>query len=170
MKVLQKCFGIDRAGMASAILCWLLAAPASAEIYRCVDGDTTVFSDVPCSEGAEVHRSEDRISVVNPADNLDQVAASNKTFLEQRRQALAQQREYAAEQQRKAQQRQRRREALEQASRYRTVIGQLGHSAFGVRPIDPRTDSRRQRPESPEEPTRRTLLSRSGGNQPNILR
>lgn len=167
---MHKCFGIDRAGMASAILFWVLAAPASAEIYRCMDGDTTVFSDVPCSQGAEVHRSEGRISVVNPADNLDQIAASNKTFLEQRRQALTQQREYAAEQQREAQQRQRRREALEQAQRYRTVVGHLGHSAFGVRPIDPRTDSRRQRPDGSEEPTRRTLLSRSGGNQPNILR
>ena len=156
------------------IIAALLASSASAEIYRCTEGKTTVFSDVPCSETAEVHTTESRISIVDAAEDLDEVAASNKAFLEQRLETLARQRERAAQQSREAQQRQRRLEAIEQARRSRTVIGHLGNSHFGTfrnTTPDPRAQARQQRSERDDAPAqRRTLLSRSGGNQRNILR
>ena len=147
----------------------VVAVPASAEIYRCSDGETIVFSDVPCSASAKVHDTGQRVSVVNSADDLDEIAASNKAFLDRRREALAQQRERAAQQRREAQRRQRRLEAIEQAQRTRTVVGHLGNSRFGRLPNttpDPRNQSRRQPPEDDDEQgRRRALLSRSAENR-----
>ena len=162
------------AGIMAAVLVGVLAAPASAEIYRCSDGDITVFSDVPCSQNAEVHISDKRVSVVHAAEDLDEIAESNKAFVEQRQAALAQQRERLARQQREMQQRQRRRESLEQAQRYRTVVGHLGNSRLGnarIPPVDSRTRAQQQQSDNSDELSRRrTLLSRSGGNQRSILR
>jgi len=173
MKTFKQRREIMLIGILAAVLAGVLAAPASAEIYRCSDGEITVFSDVPCSQAAEVHVSDRRVSVVHAADDLDEIAESNKAFVEQRQEALAQQRERAKRRQREMQQRQRTRQSIEQAQRYRTVVGHLGNSRLG-NPRIPRVDSRtqrQQRSDSSDEPsTRRTLLSRSGGNQRNILR
>lgn len=38
--------------IAALLLPLLAAAPASAQVYRCQQGDTTVFSDKPCAPGA----------------------------------------------------------------------------------------------------------------------
>jgi len=157
-----------------AIIAALTATSAGAQIYRCTEGETTVFSDVPCSESAEVHDTQGRLSVVNAAGNLDEITASNQAFLQQRLATLARQRERAAEQRREAQRQQRRQEAIEQAQRSRTIVGRLGNSGIGNLPNltpDRRSQASQQRSERDDERAqRRTLLSRSGGNQRNILR
>lgn len=159
---------------AQAIGAAFLSTSARAEIYRCNEGETVVFSDVPCSESAEVHITESRVSVVDAAGNLDEIAATNEAFVQQRRQTLAQRRERAARQTRQAQRQQQRLEAIEQARQSRTIVGHLGHSGIGssrTTTADPRTRARRQRSERDEQSAeRRTLLSRSGGNKRSILR
>lgn len=165
--------------MPDAALALLLIAalghPAAADIYRCDQGDTTVFSDVPCSETAEVFESPAGISVIAAADDLDEAAERNKTFIEQRREKLAARAERAARlaQQQQAE-RSRQRRAAAEAIRYRTIISPGAYSGFanGRRsPTDPRSETQRQRTRADDEPgRRRTLLSRSGGNQSRILR
>lgn len=152
----------------------LVAASASAQIYRCTEADTTVFSDIPCSESAELHEPGGGISVVAAPERLDEIVAGNKLFLEQRQEQLAQQHERAAQRRLEARQAALRHQAAEAALRYRTVIGQLGDPRFGANrpsPLDPRTRAQRDRQAGDEDPARRrTLLSRSGSNQRNILR
>ncbi|MEX0915932.1 MAG: DUF4124 domain-containing protein [Wenzhouxiangellaceae bacterium] len=158
-----------------ALLACLLASPATAQIYRCTEGDTTVFSDIPCSESAQLHKTSG-LSVIRAAKNLDEIAASNKAFLEQRQQQLAQQRERAAQRRDEARQLQQRRELAEDRTRYRTVVGRLDRRQFqadGSRQVDRRTRARRDRQADQagrDQTRRRTLLSRSGGNRENILR
>lgn len=79
--------------------CWLLTAalPGVAEIYRCKEGDTTVFSDVPCADDARVHRSSDRISIVAAPTGLAEIAARNRAFVDARRERLADMRRRAIE-------------------------------------------------------------------------
>jgi len=169
----KKCLQVTR-GVAALSVLLAAMTPAGAEIYRCSDGETTVFSDLPCTGGAEIHLTEGRVSVVTAPDNLDDIAESNRAFLEQRREALAQQRQRAAQQRRREQQRERRLEAIERTQRYRTVVGHLGNRNFGVSGntrSDPRSEARRRPDERTDEPARRrTLLSRSGGNQSSIIR
>lgn len=162
--------------LAWILLACLTASPAAAApIYRCTQGETTVFSDTPCSESAQLHQTQG-VSVIRAAENLDEIAASNRAFLEQRRQQLAQQRERAAQRRLEAQKMQQRRERAEETTRYRTVVGQLDRRQFGAdgaRQVDRRTQAQRDRPADRagrDQSRRRTLLSRSGGNQENILR
>lgn len=158
---------------ATAAATCLVAASATGQIYRCSEGDTTVFSDIPCSESAELHDPGGGISVVAAPEGLDEISAGNRLFLERRQEQLAQRRERAAQRQLEIRQAARRREAAEEALRYRTVIGQLGVPGFDGRrpsPLDPRTRAMRDRDSDDEGSTRRTLLSRSGGNQRSILR
>lgn len=84
---------------ACLLVCWLLPAPLPgvAEVYRCKEGDTTVFSDVPCAEDAQVHRSSHRISIVAAPTGLDEIAARNRAFVDARREDLADRRRRAAE-------------------------------------------------------------------------
>lgn len=174
MNLFSQLSGSTRAAVISSLLIGMTAVPAGAEIYRCAEGETTVFSDLPCAAGAAKYDTEKRISVISAVDDLDEIAAENKAFLEQRKKSLARQREAAAEQRRAAERQRRRLEAIEQAQRYRTVVGRHGNSHFGNfrnTPADPRRQNNRRRAEPEDGPARRrTLLSRSGGNQRNILR
>lgn len=156
-----------------ALLACLMATPAAAQIYRCTEGETTVFSDIPCSESAQLHVTGG-LSVIGAAENLDEIMAGNKAFIEQRQQQLAQQRERAAQQRSAARQSQQRRELAEDNARYRTVVGRLNRPQFTNGPMqtDLRTQAQRDREagQANRDQPRRTLLSRSGGNRENILR
>ncbi|MFW5926611.1 MAG: DUF4124 domain-containing protein [Wenzhouxiangella sp.] len=63
---------------------WQIHA-AQAEIYRCQDGDVAVFSDQPCQENAARYQPRRQISVIAPAEDLEETAQRNRAFLEQRR-------------------------------------------------------------------------------------
>lgn len=150
-----------------------LGNPAAAEVYRCEEGDTTVFSDVPCSENAELFEIQTGISVVAAADDLDEVARLNKAFIDQRQEKLAEKRQRAAQYAQQAERDRQRRAAAEEI-RSRTIVGYVAGPRFSrgrLGQTDPRLEAQRQRAADPDEPERRrTLLSRSGGNQPRILR
>lgn len=75
------------------LLCFamvLLAAHAPAQVYRCEIDDSIVFSDQPCSEDSQEYETISRISVIEPAGDLDQVAERNQAFLRERQAALRQ--------------------------------------------------------------------------------
>lgn len=167
------------AGLALTICCALGAfgavAAGTPEIYRCDGGDSTVFSDVPCSDSAEIHQPRNGISVVRAADGLESVSEQNREFIAARRQQIAERRarterirEQAAREQRAA--------AATRRQDQRAVIWSPGWSrqpafdASRARPPDRRTraSQRGEGDESVRE-LRRSLLSRSGGNGP-ILR
>lgn len=159
------------------LLVVLLAAvpgnPATAQVYRCEESDTTVFSDVPCSDDAELLEIRTGISVVAAADDLEEVTRQNKAFIDQRQEKLAARRKRAAAFAQQAARTRERRAATEEI-RYRTIIGPVADYSSrspGRLPGDPRLEAQRQRAPARDEPERRrTLLSRSGGNQPRILR
>lgn len=155
------------------LLAMVLANPAMSQVYRCIEGETTVFSDIPCADDAELHRVQARISVVAAADDLDAIAQLNRAFVDQRREKLAAQRARAAQVSRQAAQRRLGQAAAEEV-RYRTIIGPAADAALrGQRrpEPDPRTEAQRRRAAVEDLPERRrTLLSRSGGNRPRILR
>lgn len=154
------------------LLACTLAGTTSARVYRCTEGEITVFSDIPCSDDAKLHEVRVGISVVVAAEGLDQAAERNKAFVEQRQEQLAAQRVRAA-QARQAERSRQRRSAAEE-NRYRTIISPVADSRSGREQRsqnDPRTEALRQRtPAADESARRRTLLSRSGGNQARILR
>lgn len=151
----------------------VLAGPVSAQVYRCTDGETTVFSDIPCSDDAELHDVRVGISVVSAAEDLDKVAERNKAFVDQRQEKLAERRERAAELGRQAE-RNRQRRAIAEEIRYRTIVSPVAASRLDSeqrQASDPRRTAQREDRSAGDEPARRrTLLSRSGGNQPRILR
>lgn len=155
------------------LLAVVLANPATGQVYRCIEGETTVFSDIPCADDAELHRVQAGISVVAAADDLDAIAQRNRAFVDQRREKLATQRARAAQVGRQVAQRRLEQAAAEDV-RYRTIIGPAADSALrGQRrpEPDPRTEAQRRRTAVEDSPERRrTLLSRSGGNRPRILR
>lgn len=156
---------------AASLLLLAGTGPAGAEIYRCTNGETTVFSDVPCSESAEVHHPATRISVVDAADGLDEIARQNRSYIDQRQARLERQREQAAERRREQRVARQRRAAVAEARRTRTVVGHLGRPPFTRGPVDQRTQQQRERPaRNDDRDRRRTLLSRSGGNRERILR
>lgn len=142
----------------------------AAQIYRCEQGETTVFADVPCSESPELVDARTGISVVAVADRLDEVARANKAFVDRRRERLADRRARAALRQQAERDRQARAPAEE--IRYRTVVAASPGSGVGwTSGTDPRVEAQRRQAAPEDEPARRrTLLSRSGGNQPRILR
>lgn len=159
-----------------ALLVFLAVSPASqaaTDVYRCNDDGTTVFSDVPCAENAELHRLSSGISVVAASGDLPQVAERNRAFLDKRQEELAARRARAAEAAQQARRRSQQRAAAEE-TRYRTIIGPVADfrsNSGRTSPTDPRIEAQRQRAPAQEElERRRTLLSRSGGNQPRILR
>lgn len=161
----------------NVVLLILLAAapanPAAAQIYRCNEGDTTVFADLPCAEDAELHRVKSGISVVAAAD-LDEVAQRNRAFVNKRHENLVARRARAADLDQELKLSRQRRAAANEEIRYRPVIVPVAGYGFGsgpVVPTDPRVEAQRQRSPARDEPERRrSLLSRSGGNQPHILR
>ncbi|MDT8408089.1 MAG: DUF4124 domain-containing protein [Wenzhouxiangellaceae bacterium] len=72
-----------------AVLTLLLASlPALGQVYRCTDGETTVFSDRPCSDSAEIYHSPSRISVIEAAPDLSDISKRNQEFVDQRRTSL----------------------------------------------------------------------------------
>jgi len=148
------------------------ADPAASQVYRCEEGDTTVFTDVPCAENAERLQMRSGISVVAAANDLDEVAERNKAFLDQRQEKLAARRA-RAEKFRQRAERDRQPRSTVQDIRYRTIIGPAADPGFGrgrLSPTDPRIKAQRRQANDDESARRRTLLSRSGGNQPRILR
>jgi hypothetical protein len=88
-----------RIACVAAVLALAATAHADAQtIYRCETGGVVTFADRPCAEDAVAHTPDGRLSVVTPAGNLEQVAESNRAFIEQRRARLAAQRARAAQQ------------------------------------------------------------------------
>ncbi len=59
----------------------MLAAGADGDIYRCEDGETTVFSDVPCDEAAEVHQLQRSLSVIASPKSLARIQQANAAYL-----------------------------------------------------------------------------------------
>jgi len=171
---------LQAAPLAAALL---LATPAAAKIYRCIesgdDGPVTVYSDRPCDPEARVHHAADaNLSVIAASEDLDRVAERNRDFVDARNQALERARERAA---REARQAAAQRAATERLARrydddrfHNTlphrfpVHGTRRSDPAGTRTADqPPSDPRvRQRAESGRAATDRgTLLSRSGGNR-----
>ncbi|MCA1780006.1 MAG: hypothetical protein LC637_11670 [Xanthomonadaceae bacterium] len=62
----------------------LAASPVPAQIYRCVEGETTIFSDRPCSENVEIHQPAGRLSVIAVTSDLEAISARNRAFIDQR--------------------------------------------------------------------------------------
>jgi hypothetical protein len=166
-------YRLTRDAILAGLLTAALGNPATAQVYRCQEGDTTVFSDIPCSENAELLEVLTGISVVAAADDLDDVAQRNKAFIDQRQEKLAARRERAAEFRQRTERDRQRRAAAEEI-RYRTIVGSASDRGRGSgrhSPTDRRTEAQRRRAAAEDGPERRrTLLSRSGGNQPRILR
>ncbi|MBY6205561.1 hypothetical protein [Halomonas denitrificans] len=79
----------------------LVAGGAGDPIYRCKDGDTTVFSDRPCDEAAEVHRPRASLSVIASPESLEQVKQANAAYLESVQAERAARRAASAEQARR---------------------------------------------------------------------
>ncbi len=69
---------------ALAALCLLTSAAAADSVYRCEIEGVTVFSDRPCADHAELMVPTGSLSVVSAPENLDQIAAANRTFIDQR--------------------------------------------------------------------------------------
>ncbi|MEM1082194.1 MAG: hypothetical protein AAGH65_11490 [Pseudomonadota bacterium] len=149
----------------SWISLWLAASmhcsAEASEIYRCADGDTTVFSDQPCGDDAQLHQSEQRISVVDAADNFDQIIEQNEAYLEQRRNDRQQQREQAAE---RAREQTRFTTVVEYVPLYYPVRPRP-YAGFPDQPIRPE----RPRPQAPSEAlsSRDQILSLSRSSPPN---
>ncbi|MGH8541105.1 MAG: DUF4124 domain-containing protein [Stenotrophobium sp.] len=55
---------MSRFSMTAALALLLLAQAAQAELYRCQQGGTTVFSDKPCAKDAQPYQPEHPIQVV----------------------------------------------------------------------------------------------------------
>lgn len=173
------------AGLAAVVL---QAAPARAEIYRCVEsgenGPVTVFSDLPCDADAQLHHSDGaHLSVIAAAADLDQVAERNREFVESRNRALEQARQRAAREaraaaaQRAAAERLARRYDDDDDVYYPGLAHRFPHPGRrnfagdarrgGDRAVrDPRV---RSRADAAPATDRGTLLSRSGGNRERIL-
>ena len=79
-----------------------LAGQASAQIYRCEDGDSVVFSDRPCSDGVDQYHSTGSVSVVEPAEDLSHVGERNRDFIRDRRERQAARQRATAERTREA--------------------------------------------------------------------
>ncbi|MFN2334958.1 MAG: hypothetical protein ABR550_11095 [Wenzhouxiangellaceae bacterium] len=75
----------------------LAASPVPAQIYRCVEGETTIFSDRPCSENVEIHQPAGRLSVIAVTSDLEAISARNRAFIDQRLNRIASARERAVE-------------------------------------------------------------------------
>ena len=80
----------------------LLASHAHGQVYRCEIDDSIVFSDQPCSEDSQEYQVISRISVIEPAADLDQVAERNQAFLRDRRERQAALRQARVERTREA--------------------------------------------------------------------
>ncbi|MDT8448599.1 MAG: DUF4124 domain-containing protein [Wenzhouxiangellaceae bacterium] len=121
-----------------ALLALLVATmPAAAQIYRCTDGETMVFSDVPCSDTAEVHELSARLSVVTASRDIESIARRNREFVEQRLERIDRRQERIAGR-RAAELRALARDDFDDV-RYRNVVGhansffpaRFGHGRFG---------------------------------------
>jgi len=159
--------------LALTICCLLCAfgpvAAGALEIYRCESPEGTEFSDVPCSESAEIHRPRNGISVVHAADGLESISDQNRAFIEGRRSRIAERRA-RADNLREQAERNQRAAAARSGRDQRAVIWSPGWASpavldrSGSRAPDPRIRAR-QRRETDETPRdrRRSLLQRSGG-------
>lgn len=121
-----------------ALLALLIGAmPAGAQIYRCSEGETVVFSDVPCSDTAEVHQPSARLSVVAASRDIESIARRNREFVEQRLERIDRRQQRSAER-RAAELRALARDDFDDV-RYRNVVGhansffpaRFGHGRFG---------------------------------------
>jgi len=71
----------------------LTVVHAHGQVYRCETDDSIVFSDQPCAEDSQAYHSIGRVSVIEPAGDLDQVAERNQAYIRdiQERQAALRQ-------------------------------------------------------------------------------
>lgn len=99
---------MTRLACIAAILALLAPMAASAQVYRCIHESVTVFSDQPCGLNSEQVSDSEKISFVEPDDNLPEQAAANRLFVQERQRRLAEQR-------RRTKQRQESTEATQQA-------------------------------------------------------
>ena len=174
--------------LSGAIPVWILAASAAlgasaaaAEIYRCQGDDgSLVFSDLPCADDAELHRSNGDLSVVAAADSLDRAAVANRAFIEGRRAELREQHRKARERERQRQLRQSlesrngpedadvipRRLTRQELNR---VLAERREAELRRRDLATARDDDRQAGNNAAGRERRTLLSRSGGSRERIL-
>jgi hypothetical protein len=151
-------------------------AAFASEIYRCEGADSIVFSDVPCSQSAEIHQPRNGISVVNAADDLASVSERNRTFIDERRMRIAERRAQAETARQRAEHAQRtastarhqeQRALLWSRDRFGPALhrapasGATSSRTRALQRRDPADDSVRDR--------RRSLLSRSGGNGPILV-
>src|SRR5699024_9098752 len=107
-KAAQVVILMTRLACIAAILALLAPVAASAQVYRCSHENVTVFSDQPCGLNSEQVSDSEKISFVEPDDNLPEQAAANRLFVQERQRRLAEQR-------RRAKQRQESTEATQQA-------------------------------------------------------
>jgi hypothetical protein len=121
----------------------LLAAHAPAQIYRCEIDDNIVFSDQPCAENSQEYHSTGRVSVIEPAADLDQVAKRNQAFLRQRSDRQAALRQARIERSRQ--------ESITAPQAQPQVVAQVFYVPEPKR-LPPRHPKERQ-PQRPREPT-----------------
>lgn len=71
----------------------LATGPASAlDVYRCTDGEITVYADKPCDGDGVPLDINDKLSVIPAPEDLEQTAENNRRWMEQHRAAIAQRR------------------------------------------------------------------------------
>ncbi len=128
----------------------LLAAHASAQIYRCEIDDSIVFSDQPCAEDSQEYHPIGRVSVIEPAGDLDQVAERNQAFIRDRQERQAALRQARIE-------RSRQTERTPQQAPVQEVT-QVFYVPDPRHATPPRSDHRR--PERPRDPAPRVREDR----------
>lgn len=75
----------------------ILASPlAGAEVYRCEQGETTVYTDHPCDEAAVPLKLAGSLSVVPTAPGHAEIVTRNREYVDARRAEIAENRRTAA--------------------------------------------------------------------------
>lgn len=86
--------------VAGSLLFASLVLPAAApgmDIYRCeTDAGVVEYSDRPCDGNAQPHQPRNRLSIVAPSENLEEVRQRNREFLLRRAEARADRLEQAS--------------------------------------------------------------------------
>jgi len=132
------------------VLAVLAASPLAAQIYRCVEDETTIFSDRPCSEDSEIHEPAARLSVIAAAQDLETVRERNREFIDQRLDRIASARERAVQ---RPDSRQTDRDQLA----YPVVNRGFGYPV--IAPFRRDFHDRKDRDEDPVRPPRRAPVS-----------
>ena len=146
-----------------------LGGPAllNAEIYRCIDTDTVIFSDLPCAENAERYEVQAALSIIETPPGMEAIAEQNQQLVEQRQQRREQNR--AAAQARLREQEEAERRQFE----YPPIVYQPVF--FRANPPLNGGDERPAEPSDPSQepvvsPRSRILSNRNTDTQRDILR